>query len=66
MRTDVSDVEKLAAAELFLCEIVGPVLKELIERAEDTYGVSIQELRINVERDGSKAGASGVNCTIRG
>jgi hypothetical protein len=59
-----SDVEALAQAELFLCENAGPLIRELIERAEAKYGVSIHELRVTLERGHVAAGQSGVNCAI--
>jgi hypothetical protein len=63
MLAEKSDVQDYAAAELFLCENAGPLIRELIERAQDTFGVTIRELRIVVEHQAA-AGLSGVNCNI--
>ena len=64
MALSQGDVERYAAAELYLCESAGLIIRQAIEQAESMYGVSIRELRILSDRTQPVAGRSGINCTI--
>lgn len=64
MARNQADVERYAAAELYLSECAGLIVRQAIEQAETMYGVSILELRVVVDRGQPVAGRSGINCTI--
>jgi hypothetical protein len=64
MARNQADVERYAAAELYLSESAGLIIRLAIEQAESMYGVSIRELRILMDRAQPVAGRSGINCTV--
>jgi hypothetical protein len=46
MSSDGDEFSRIASTEKQLCDQAGPLLAEIIRRAEDRYGVRIAELRV--------------------
>ncbi len=53
-----------AHAEKELCDIVGPLLAEVIKEVEQRNGIKIRELRVTMEPAASTDLWSGANCVI--
>ncbi len=53
-----------AHAERELCDIVGPLLADVIKEVEQRNGIKIRELRVTVDPPTSNALWTGANCVI--
>jgi hypothetical protein len=53
-----------AHAERELCDIVGPLLADVIKEIEQRNGIKIRELRVTIEPPTPNALWTGANCVI--
>ena len=53
-----------AHAERELCDIVGPLLADVIKEVEQRNGIKIRELRVTIEAPAPNALWTGANCVI--
>ena len=53
-----------AHAEKELCDIVGPLLADVIKEVEQRNGIKIRELRVTIEPSTPNALWTGANCVI--
>ncbi len=53
-----------AHAEKELSDKAGPLLTAIIKEIEERNGIQIAEIRVTLEKPGSKALWAGANCTI--
>jgi len=53
-----------AHAEKELCDIVGPLLADVIKEVEQRNGIKIRELRVTVEPPAPNALWTGASCVI--
>ena len=64
MSTVSENFAPYAHAEKELCDIVGPLLADVIKEVEQRNGIKIRELRVTVEPSMPDALWSGANCVI--
>ena len=64
MSTVSEDFAPYAHAEKELCDIVGPLLADVIKEVEQRNGIKIRELRVTVEPPMPNALWTGANCVI--
>ncbi len=53
-----------AHAERELCDIVGPLLADVVKEVEQRNGIKIRELRVTIEPSAPNAMWTGANCVI--
>jgi hypothetical protein len=53
-----------AQAERELCDIVGPLLADVVKEIEQRNGIKIRELRVTIEPPAPDAMWTGANCVI--
>jgi len=53
-----------AHAERELCDIVGPLLADVVKEVEQRNGIKIRELRVTIEPVSPNAMWTGANCVI--
>ena len=64
MSTVSENFAPYAHAEKELCDIVGPLLADVIKEVEERNGIKIRELRVTVEAPMTNALWTGANCVI--
>jgi hypothetical protein len=53
-----------ARAERELCDIVGPLLADVIKEVEQRNGIKIREIRVTIDPSTPETMWSGANCVI--
>jgi hypothetical protein len=53
-----------AHAERELCDIVGPLIADVVKEVEQRNGIKIRELRVTIDPPASNALWTGANCVI--
>jgi hypothetical protein len=53
-----------AHAERELCDIVGPLIADVVKEIEQRNGIKIRELRVTIDPAAPNALWTGANCTI--
>ena len=64
MSTVSNDFAAYAHAERELCDIVGPLLADVIKEVEQRNGIKIREIRVTIDPSTPETMWSGANCVI--
>jgi hypothetical protein len=64
MSTVSENFAPYANAERELCDIVGPLLADVVKEVEQRNGIKIRELRVTIEPPSSNDLWTGANCVI--
>jgi hypothetical protein len=64
MTKKTDEFARYSLAEKQLCDEAGPLLSQLISKVERDHDVTINELRVTIERDKPDPAWGDVTCTI--
>jgi hypothetical protein len=66
MTKNTDEFARYSLAEKQLCDEAGPLLSQLISKVEHDHDVTINEIRVTIERANPEALWSSATCTIVG